>query len=656
MKGPVEALLPAGPLVITGVASEWAARLPFAVAGLALLLGAWLLAGRLIGGPAGDRAGLLATSAMAIDGFLIAFSRIVQYQSVILLLSLTAIWLCWRFYEGAARPQRYLLAAAFCAGVAMLAHYDGALALPAMAWLVLAGCRRRGWAPRRWLAELAGPLGLGLLLTLGFYLPFVLHEHFRRTAGHLATRSGQGGAGPALFNNLLGYAELAGFYSFPPAVVAAGLALLGGLAGWLALYLRPRALGLAMAALLLAGGLAAALAPGAFARGADQSLAVLAVAPPLLALAAAPRLPAGMRVLAIWFGVPFVAMAFFLADPRTHFYTMHLPAALLAGLAVGQLYHRLRRAPWLRASLAAGGAALLLAALPYAQLVFLRQRPEYQRDYPATQAAIARPLTGATLADDGYFGMPQQDGWKALGELYRRGELRGSVDSNQELFTSGWYLRGQFMCAVAPDYYVLAEYAQPYYIPPGYQEYGAVTVGGVRTLTIFSRAPVSGPPRVFAAEDYAASFDQTPVPDFPLRRLLSGVVPQRAAPGAAWRAGFSLRGYDLDRTALGPGDVAYLTLYWRAERPIAAGQRPQVELRDAAGRVVAEAPGTCSGMPSDAWYSTYVSDTPFLIRADQLAAGTYTIVVSVGDGAGGRLPLAGGAESWELGQITLGGR
>ncbi len=651
MKGPVEALLPAGPLVITGVVTEWAARLPFAIAGLAVILGVWVLANRLLGGRAGGVAGLVAACALAIDGFMIAFSRIVQYQSVIMLLSISAVWLCWRFYEGVAQPRRYLLGAAFCMGVAVLAHYDGALSAPALAWLVVAGGRRRGWTSRQWAAELAGPVALGLLLTLSFYLPFGLHEHFARTLGHLETRSGQGTVGPALYNSLIGYAELAGFYSFPAAVVSAGLALLGGFVCWLIIYLRPRLLGLALATLLGVGGLVAALAPQIFSIGADRSLAVLAIAPPIIALALAPRLPAGMRALVIWFGAPFMLMAFFFADPRTHFYTMYLPGALLAGLAVARLYDSLRRVPWLRAALAAAGAALLLAALPYAYLLFLRQRPEYQRRYPETQAAIARPLTN-TLADDGYFGFPQQDGWKAVATLFQRGELRGTVDSNQELFTSGWYLRGQFMCAVKPDYYVVAEYARPYYIPPGYQEYGAVTVSGERTLTIFSRTPVVGPPRILAAAAYTDAYDQTPVPDFPLRRLLSGVVPQRAST-AAWRVGFSLRGYDFDRSQLGPGDMAFLTLYWRAARPQPAGYRPALQIRDTSGAVVAEAASICSGMPSDAWFSTYVSDAPFSIRAADLPPGDYRLTLAVRNAAGDLLALEDGTTAQDLGGITV---
>ncbi len=656
MKGPIEALLPAGPLALSGAISEWTARLPFAVASLGIMLGAWALSRRLIGGRGGARAGAVAAVALAVDGILLAFGRIVQYQSVVLLMSIAALWLCWRFYRGAPAAP-YLPAAALCAAVGVLAHYDGAFVAPAMAYLVIAGGLRRGWHGAGWLKGLAAPLAIGVGLTLSFYLPFVLHEHFARTLGHLSTRSGQGAAGGvALFNNLPGYAALAGFYTTRFQLAATALALLGGLAYWLIRGLRPRALGPALAGLLLVAAPLALLRPALFAVGPDRSWAGLLIAPPLLALCLAPRLRPGMRALLIWLAAPLLANGFLLADPRTHFYTLHVPATLLAALAATRLFAWLRARPARRPlawPLAGAGAALLALALPYAGLLFLRQEPEYERAFPATRVPLYAPPPAGTLADDGYFGFPRRDGWKAAGELLRRGELRGTIGSNQELFIPGWYLRGQLMCGRDPDYFFTALGARPLYIPPGYQLYGAVSVDGVRALEIYSRAPVNGPPRSFDAADYAPAFDAAPVPNFPLRRLLSGVVPQHSV-GAAWAAGFSLRGYDLDRSALGPGESAFLTLYWRAEADLPASAAPVVELRDAAGQTVATASRACTAVPADAWRKTYVNDTPLIVDSAGLPPGSYTLHVGVRDGKRW-LPLVDGRDLLPLATMTVAG-
>ena len=648
MKGPVEALLPTGVLAITGTTSELVARLPFALAGVGLVLGVWALAGRLIGGRRGDVMGFIAALGVAADGLLIAFGRMVQYQTVVLLLAAAALWLVWRFYTGSA-PRRYLTAAAGCAAVALLAHYDGMYVLPALAWLVVAGGIRRGWPFRQWLTNLTLPVLVGLTLTLSFYVPFVLHEHFARTLGHLATRSGQGGATEVLYNNLAGYAVMLSVYTTPYAAAAMGLALLGTLAALLAISLRPRLLGWALAALLTAGGLLATLAPTLLARGPDTSLAGLLCLPPLVVLALAPRLPMNLRALVLWLVGPLAAHAFLIADPRTHFYTLHAAGWLLVAWGAAAL---VTVWPRLHPVLAAVGTALLTLSLTYTSLVFLHPWPEFERAYPATQLPFFTP-PGGKLPDDGIFAFPHQDGWKTVAALFQQGVLRGAMDTNQELFTPGWYLRGQFKCVRQPDYFLTANGAQPLFIPPGYTLFGTVSVDGVRTLEIYSREPVVGPPQTFAAADYAAAFDAAPVPNFPLRRLLSGVVPQTALE-TPWRDGFALRGFDQDRTVLGPADPLFLTLYWRAEQALPAPLTPAVLVRDAAGRTIAEAAPYCSGMPAEAWFRTYVNDTPFRLAPGTLPPGRYTLHAGVRDQTTGAwLPLADGTELLSLGALTV---
>lgn len=669
-KGPVEALLPAGPLSLTGTLTEWMARLPFSVAGIALLLGAWVLATRLIPGRTGARVGLVVTLALALDGILIAFGRIVQYQSIVLLMSVTALYLAWRFYMGAERPARYLLVAAFCASISVLAHYDGAMVVPALAWLIIAGARRRGWSVLATARALVLPVMLGLVLTLSFYIPFVTHEHFRVTASHLSTRSGQG-AGLELFNNLPGYAQLASSYTTTFQLATLGILLLSGLAAWLIQAWRPRILGIGLAALLIAAGLQATLAPGLLNRSPELDYAVVGFIPPLLLLMISPEMPPGQRALLIWFGLPFLAYGFFVADPRTHFYTMHIPATILAGLAAVQIFDLLsprsdkyflgegqalpKPLPvgQLRWLMPIGGVALLTLGLLYVNLAFLRQEPEYMRAYPSTRVGLFAPFRGPNPPDDGFFGFTQRDGWKVIGELYRRGVLSGMVDSNQELFTSGWYMRGQFMCQGEPDYFIVATRVKPLYIPPGYSLFGSVYIDGIQTIEIYSRAPVTDPPQRFELADYTADFDAAPIANFPLRRLLSGIVPQQLST-ATWREQFGLRGFDLDRDTLHTGQSAYMTLYWRAKVRLPASYTPVLLIEDAAGHAVAEAATACSSMPADAWYQTYVNDTSFRIDANALGPGQYQLMAGVRDTTSGEwTPLSDGSRLTQLGILTV---
>ncbi|MCU0494352.1 MAG: glycosyltransferase family 39 protein, partial [Chloroflexaceae bacterium] len=701
-KGPVEALLPAAPLALLGQVNELVARLPFALAGLTVLLGAFLLARELFGEEEnGEQQGrfvpFLALLLLALDGFLIAFSRIVQYQSFVMLGSLGAIWCCWRFYRGAPHPQRYLVFAAGLSAMSMLAHYDGIFAVPAFGTLVLAGAWRRGWRGLAFVRGLAAPFTVGLGLVLSFYLPFVTHEHFTRVAAYLQGRTGQEDFSAGFFNNLQSYYNLITFYT---SIYHVNVMLVLLLATLLALMLRYvslvpqraqrndkknnllalgdldggsatgltggtrssnqtqnlrflRALrgenlpGLVAATWLLVASMVAVFAPGLLVVG-GANLALLAFAPPLAVLALAPGLPMQLRLLASWFTVPFLAMGFLIGDPRTHFYTTHIPATLLVawGLVAtgrwlaggGTTGRKPLRVAVARAGVAAGGVLLLLSGA-YASLVFLRQQPEYYRSFPAALVPFFAPATGAELPEDGFFGFPRRDGWPVVGALYQAGVLQGDYDSNQKIYVTGWYTRGAFTCQREPDYFFTAYGTTPLYVPAGYHLFGVIDVDGVRAMDIYSRAPLSGPVQRFSNSDYRASFDSAALTNFPLRRLLTGVAPQQRSE-ATWNNGAGLRGYDLDRPTLRPDQVGHLTLYWRAETALPPGIVPMVEIRDINGVVVGQGVQHCTGEPSEVWQGNYLNDWPFLVRAAGLPAGDYTLHVSLRDGQGGLLPLA----------------
>jgi len=230
-KGPVEILAPAGPMAVIGQTNEWVARLPFAIAGIGILLGSYVLARALFEDEktSSGTAGLLAAAILALDGFLIAFSRIVQYQSILILMMLGVVWCGWRFYQGSPQPQRHLLCAAGMGAVALLSHYDGAFVLPALAWLVLAGGWRRRWRWSDWVKELAGPLLLGFGLVASFYNVAVPPEQFAATLRYLAERTGEGGKhGLELFNNLNEYYLRATFYNTTFQINWVGIALVSG--------------------------------------------------------------------------------------------------------------------------------------------------------------------------------------------------------------------------------------------------------------------------------------------------------------------------------------------------------------------------------------------------------------------------------------------
>lgn len=515
LKGPVQILLPAGPLALTGQLPELAARLPFALAGLGVVVGGFALARRLAGGGV---AGLLAALFLALDGLMIAFSRIVQYQSVVVVLLMGALWCGWRFAEGAPAPRRLLTSAALLLAVALLGHYDAIFAAPALGWMVVAGIRRRGWRPATWARALAWPALTAGGLLAAFYVPFALHPHFAEAVGHLSERTGQSRGGAALYNNLASTYGLLSFYNHGGWVALLGLLLAGGLTVALAHRARPRPAG------WLAVALVAGLAGADLARGPGQALllsatpaALLLWGLPLGALALAPRTPAALRALLIWAGAGGAATLFLIAQPRTHVYVAVVPALLLAAWCGAALVARLRRWPGaLRLPLLVGALLLGLVALLHQATLYVRQNPEYQRVYPA---AVLAPLgwagAGEAVDRDARFGFPTRDGWKAVGELYRRGELGGAYASNQSSEVLAWYTRGLQRCGATPARYLIALTGPSAPIPQGYYRTGSIQVDGADRIGIYERAPRAGAPRAVALEPYVAAFDAQPITALP---------------------------------------------------------------------------------------------------------------------------------------------
>ena len=76
---------------------EHVARLPFALAGVGAVLAFYSLARQLLGGLAALVAGLL----LAVNGYFVAFGRILQYDSLAFFLGIVGLICCWRFGQTA---------------------------------------------------------------------------------------------------------------------------------------------------------------------------------------------------------------------------------------------------------------------------------------------------------------------------------------------------------------------------------------------------------------------------------------------------------------------------------------------------------------------------------------------------------------------------
>jgi hypothetical protein len=435
-KGPLEILLPLAQWGLAGNLNEFWARLVFTWASALSVLAVTALARRWFN----DKAALWTGLLLALAGMSLAFGRIVQYQSFVMLLTTLALLHAVR-YQGKQRPGDLLLVALFLAA-GLLAHYDAVLFAPAVITILL-GTLLRHWQAvwPVWLtASVLGIFVLGL-----FYLPFVTNPNFAATGSYLlhdrvGTSNGVfSWSGPIIWQMLTLYNSL--YYTV-------GVGLLSGAGVW-AVWRQRGPIG------------------------------------PLFHV-----------------GAPLFFYAFIVVDPRTHVYTVLPGGAILAGAGLVFLWSAWSKPAfiWRRWMLGTAVSLLILLSLTYLFLIYLDYRVERQRTWAENWPGIfvntwdEPPLYGL-------FGFPYQAGWRLVPDLLTEADL--PYASNEKMEVTRWYM-AHAPRTHCPNFqtFILAENTQdsiPYdpawlaNLRPVYE----VTVNGRQTMTIYSRRPA---PELIRAE------------------------------------------------------------------------------------------------------------------------------------------------------------
>ena len=571
-KGPTEILLPTVVYALTGQLTETVARLPFTLANLTALFALFLLGWRLLGPAAGWAAALL----LALDGYIIGFARVVQYQSIVLLMVILVVLI---FYRLACQPKaltRYLVLAALLLATGLLSHYEAALvAFPVgyLLWRIW-----RGGVPLGRLARaLVLPGLLGAVLIASFYLPFILKPSFANTFAYLTSyRMGGGGS---MFNHLAEFFARTTVYSSTYYLLTLiGLAVIG----LIQIYARNLTGGLRwLAATLIVAGMALTFRSANWLTLAGTDYTWLFFAALLISAWCLPKFPPAERVVWLWFGAPMVLALFFTAIPNTHVYGFFIGWMLVAGLVIQRGWQTLARflsVPTAQRIAAPLAVAVILLFGTYEYWYFVYNRVEVLRTWP-----INRPrgywVNYAMPVDVAIFGFPLNNGWKAVGELYAAGILEGNYTTNTRDVVAEWYTRGAHFCARdVPNYFMLANPVEPglaaataelrRQIQADHELFGTVRVQGRPALEIYQIGKNGITPQQFALENYAPHFDQQlTMPHFERNGPVG--QPQIQQPlDLRFGAAIWLKGYRLDQPQAKVGASAALTLYWQATQRI----------------------------------------------------------------------------------------
>lgn len=621
-KGPAEILLTLLPYAQGMAIDEWGARLPFALANVLAVVALYELGRAGIG----LRAAVWVAVLTVLNGFFLAFGRIVQYQSLVLALSTLGLLMALRYQQ--TRDRRYVWLCALFLGGGALAHSDAVFAAIPSAWLIItamiADGRRLGSALRL----LAGPLLLGVVLLGLFYVPYVASDTFANTAGYLAGRVGD--APP--YNNLGHLLEIGTVYS-----AIYYLAFLGAVVLWLLMVRAGRStplswvLPVALAVLMVQ----AIVEPKLWRYGDQQWVGMLFVT--LLAAALPGKTRSQLtRPALLWMGVPFVIFMFGFRDPRTHVYVFFPGAVVLVAGQLAAWQEALGRRRWL---VSAAAAPWLLLAAAYLVIVFISHQPEYRRTYPEHRIHAFWVPYGDELPPQGLFGFPYRAGWKVVGQLYEQGVLSGDYDTNEELHITRWYTRAQPTCDSDPRYYILAANVQDErevpldQIADDYGLVGRVQQHGRTTLEIYEQSPVTLAYREYDASVLGAVFDRAQSGPWydagqPHLEPFEGMQAELHA-----RLGehIELVGYAVDRRAVSTLQSFTVTLYWRALAPVPEGYTVFVHVEEpGVAWAQKDTQPRCGNAPTDRWEpGEVVVDRHTIWVSDHVPVGQHTLVAGM---------------------------
>ncbi len=525
-KGPLEVTTALAFVTFVDGFDEFALRFPFALASALAVLVVYLIGREMFDGAAGFLAGLL----LAVEGVYLAFSRMVQYHGLVVLMQTLAVYCFYRVYQCSNDLSRYyflqenddnregawrfqLLGVAFFA-CGCLAHYDAALVLPVLALLYLG---RRFLKENFWV--LLASLFLAVLILAPFYLPFALRPELGEARAYIfGERIGLGGG---LHNHFGEFVSYSMFYNATYYVVfmllLLALAAMGMLPSWAA--------GFFVVGLLISVSFPASLSVGDFNFSFVLFMPALAVV--FFGRWIKTNVKMEHRAILLWFLCYFVVYSFLVREPGLHYYALSPAWALLGAMVLkkigawhfGSARHLTRSS--LRLAAGAVFALCLLLFAGYAYVFFIQSDPEYAMTFPDNKVPLYwTPQT--TPPRSGRFGVPRRAGWKTIGYLYRSGLLRGEYDTNERSKTPIWYTRDILPGERAPRYFLFNEKVKPEgegwkhsreAIETLYSLAGRVTVHGRPSLLIyqdkdlFQVTGTSEVPVTYAAEEYEAAYD-----------------------------------------------------------------------------------------------------------------------------------------------------
>jgi hypothetical protein len=346
----------------------------------------------------GKKVAVYATFFFAFNGILVALSRIVQYQSFVILFCVLALYL----FSLAAKESGWRVAGLYLGmlfwALSILSHYDGIFIAPFVLyllwkWYTADADQKKG---TKWMhLFLAG--SLVLLLLAAFYMPFLLNVS-DETKAYWLKRISSG-------NDRIA-SSVVTFKLYNPKVV---YELYVGL---FILYL-----------ISMTAGIIAGLKDKSMRAGDSYQMWIKSI------------------VVLLWFLFPWIYMESFVSLPGTHIYAYLMPLTLLIAIGLLSAENFIKKLAGVKYGMPAYVAALALAFL----LLFYQSHKlfvDHTREYAWEQErflfwTLARPDLAYELP---IFGFPYHRHWEQIGDYVVMSDNTNHYYSNEKESISRFYI------------------------------------------------------------------------------------------------------------------------------------------------------------------------------------------------------------------------
>lgn len=461
-RGPVQYVVNMINFGLFGYHGELWVRLPYLITGILAIYTLYRLSKRIYN----KEVAFLAALLMSINGLFIAFARITQYQSLMYFTIPVAVLLFIRALSLEKLINKYLIISGLLVSLSLLIHYDTASVFP----FFIIGFIAKGFREfknsrlirevyKRHLTAALVFFFLALVPALTYYIPFFNHSAFSDgTSGYLEGRLFGGefqGGFEGVLNTfmpgtpitmklltmyipkififtfyLLGYLGIFSLHTRIEGIKLLGLrfnkslvksafiffTILGAAASYFSLFpIKPRA-----SSILVVG----------------SAIAVVAI------LAFSKKVKWHRVAVITWFLGAYSFYFYIMRDARTHVYVSMIPLFPIAASGFYYIYEKLKTINLLKNLylILTVGLIIFVSCINY--VVFIDKSPEYpwwDKNFLGYEIYRIKRIRHAKI--EGVFGFNNYRGWEQVSDMYDKGCLIGSFNSNEKNSITYFYTR-----------------------------------------------------------------------------------------------------------------------------------------------------------------------------------------------------------------------